>query len=120
MKTENLLCTFQGAAAIDLPTVDKRLKKPKSHEIRNLESFCRIMSNYGFSYKDYDSYFVSYSIKQIGKEFDLLRFGDELILNIELKSELKIANMLEKSENRWRLITTILSFYQKFFIWCLI
>lgn len=29
MKTENLLCTFQGAAAIDLPTVDKRLKKTK-------------------------------------------------------------------------------------------
>lgn len=34
MKTENLLCAFQGAAAIDLPTVDKRLKKLKSNEIR--------------------------------------------------------------------------------------
>lgn len=34
MKTENLLCAFQGAAAVDLPTVDKRLKKRKSHEIR--------------------------------------------------------------------------------------
>ena len=95
MKPENLLCTFQGAAAIDLPTVAAHLKKLKSHEIRNLESFCRIMSNYDFSYKDYDGYFVSYSIKQIGKEFDLLRFGDDLILNIELKSELKIVDKLE-------------------------
>lgn len=34
MKTENLLCAFQGAAAIDLPTVDKRLKKLRSNEIR--------------------------------------------------------------------------------------
>lgn len=96
MKTENLLCTYQGAAAVDLPTVDKKLKKLKTHEIRNLESFCRIMSKYGFTHKDYDGYFVSYSIKQIGKEFDLLRFGDEEILNIELKSELKKANKNEK------------------------
>ena len=113
MKTENLLCTFQGAAAIDLPTVDKRLKKLKSHEIRNLESFCRIMSNYGFSYKDYDGYFVSYSIKQIGKEFDLLRFGDELILNIELKSELKIANKLEKIRKQMEINHYYLKFLGK-------
>ena len=113
MKTENLLCTFQGAAAIDLPTVDKRLKKLKSHEIRNLESFCRIMSNYGFSYKDYDGYFVSYSIKQIGKEFDLLRFGDDLILNIELKSELKIANKLEKIRKQMEINHYYLKFLGK-------
>ena len=54
MKTENLLCTFQGASAIDSPAVDKRLKKLKTHEIRNLTSFCRIMSTHGFSYRDYD------------------------------------------------------------------
>ena len=90
-------------------------KKLKSHEIRNLESFCRIMSNYGFSYKDYDSYFVSYSIKQIGKEFDLLRFGDELILNIELKSELKIANKLEKIRKQMEVNHYYLKFLPKFF-----
>lgn len=113
MKTENLLCTFQGAAAIDLPTVDKYLKKLKSHEIRNLESFCRIMSSYSFSYKDYDGYFVSYSIKQIGKEFDLLRFGDDLILNIELKSELKIANKLEKIRKQMEINHYYLKFLGK-------
>jgi hypothetical protein len=113
MKTENLICTFQGAAAIDLPTVDKRFKKLKSHEIRNLETFCRIMGNYGFSYENYDGFFVSYSIKQIGKEFDLLRFGDELILNVEIKSELKVANKLEKIRKQMEINHYYLKFLGK-------
>lgn len=113
MKTENLLCVYQGAAAIDLPTVDKQLKKLKSHEIRNLELFCIIMSKYGFSYEDFDGYFVSYSIKQIGKEFDLLRFGDETILNIEIKSELKVANKLDKIRKQMEINHYYLKFLGK-------
>lgn len=113
MKTENLLCTFQGAAAIDLPTVDKRLKKLKSHEIRNLQSFCVIMSKNGLTYGDFDGYFVSYSIKQIGKEFDLLRFGDDTILNIEIKSELKVANKLEKIRKQMEINHYYLKFLGK-------
>lgn len=113
MKTENLLCTFQGASAIDSPAVDKRLKKLKTHEIRNLTSFCRIMSTHGFSYRDYDGYFVSYSIRQIGKEFDLLRFGDESILNIELKSDLKIANKLDKIRKQMEINYYYLKFLGK-------
>lgn len=35
----------------------------------------------------YNDFWVSYSIPQIGKELDLLRFTDDDILNIELKSE---------------------------------
>ncbi len=34
-----------------------------------------------------ERFYVSYSINQIGKEFDLLRFGDNNIINIELKRE---------------------------------
>lgn len=34
-----------------------------------------------------DGYYLGYSIPQIGKEFDLLRFGDNNIINIEIKSE---------------------------------
>lgn len=33
-----------------------------------------------------DGYFVGYSIPQIGKEFDLLRFGEDTVINIELKT----------------------------------
>lgn len=113
MKTENLLCVYQGAAAIDSPTVDKKLKKLRSHEIRNLELFCIIMSQYGFSYGDFDGYFVSYSIKQIGKEFDLLRFGDEIILNIEIKSELKVANKFDKIRKQMEINHYYLKFLGK-------
>ena len=50
------------------------------------------MRSCGCNPSTFDGYFVGYSIGQIGKEFDLLRFGDESIINIELKSELKVAN----------------------------
>jgi hypothetical protein len=35
-----------------------------------------------------DGYFVGYSIPQLGNEFDLLRFGENVVVNIELKNEL--------------------------------
>lgn len=34
----------------------------------------------------FDAFYVGYKIPQIGKEFDLLRFGKNFIVNIELKS----------------------------------
>lgn len=34
-------------------------------------------------------FYVGYSIPQINKEFDLLKFGEKFILNIEIKSKLK-------------------------------
>lgn len=34
-----------------------------------------------------DNFHIGYKIPQIGKEFDLLRFGKDSILNVELKSE---------------------------------
>lgn len=36
---------------------------------------------------DLTDFFIGYKIPQIGKEFDLLRFGQASILNIEIKSE---------------------------------
>ncbi|OAQ13749.1 hypothetical protein F480_04795 [Bibersteinia trehalosi Y31] len=41
------------------------------------------------SYK-YDSFYIGYKIPQIGKEFDLLKFGKNHNINIELKSELDL------------------------------
>jgi hypothetical protein len=34
-----------------------------------------------------DNFYIGYKIPQIGKEFDLLKFGKDSIINIELKSE---------------------------------
>lgn len=36
--------------------------------------------------KIFDNFYLGYQIPQIGKEFDLLRFSDDTIINIELKS----------------------------------
>lgn len=44
----------------------------------------------------FDSFHIGYKIPQIGKEFDLLRFGKESIVNIELKSECAEEKVLEQ------------------------
>ena len=98
MKPQNLLSVFQGALALEeqIPPVDKKLKTLKPHEVRNLNSFCDRMKEEKCAVSHFDGFFVGYSIAQIGKEFDLLRFGDDYILNIEIKSEIKTANKTQK------------------------
>lgn len=93
MKPRNLISAYQGAAALECADVDveKRMIDLKKHEIRNTESFCKLMIANGCTMNDFDGFFVSYTINQISKEFDLLRFGTAGILNIELKSELKMS-----------------------------
>lgn len=104
MKPKNLISVYQGALALDTPGLEagKEYKLLKKHEIRNLRSFCDIVAAFGCDISDFDGYFVGYSIKQIGKEFDLLRFGDNAVLNIEIKSELKAANKLTKILNQMK------------------
>ena len=49
----------------------------------------------------FDRFFIGFKIPQIGKEFDLLRFDDDSIINIELKTENtkeKIKEQLEKNK----------------------
>ena len=94
MKPRNLISVFQGDAVVETTgiNIDKRFIALKKHEIRNVRSFCAIMASEGCGIGHFDGFFVSYTIAQIGKEIDLLRFGSEYILNIEVKSELKIAN----------------------------
>ena len=104
MKPKNLISVYQGALALDTLglEVGKEYKILKKHEIRNLRLFCDIVAAAGCDISDFDGYFVGYSINQIGKEFDLLRFGDDKLLNIEIKSELKVANKLSKILNQMK------------------
>ncbi len=46
--------------------------------------------------KKYNGFYLGYKIPQIGKEFDLLRFDDENVLNIEYKREVSDINKIEK------------------------
>ena len=55
----------------------------------------------------FNDFHISYSIPQIGKEFDLLRITEKNILNIELKSEFtsKIKNQLLKNRYYLKFLT---------------
>ena len=88
MRTKNLISVFQGAYALEAKhsAETKELKILKPHEIRNLEKLCSVLKSGGCGISDLDGYFVGYTIPQISKEFDLLRFGEESVINIEIKS----------------------------------
>lgn len=92
----------------------------------NKDLFQKLMNNYGIvvfdmkGIKDYEldgvealveniirtkkdisivnHYYLGYSIPQIGKEFDLLRFGNNSIINIEIKRESTIDKILKQQE----------------------
>ena len=51
-----------------------------------------------------DGYYLGFSIPQIGKEFDLLRFGEDNIINIEIKSKSSIEKIQKQQiRNRYYL-----------------
>lgn len=55
----------------------------------------------------FNDYLVGYKIKQIGKEFDLLRVGDDSIVNIELKSQLNIDDIKEQCQKNYYYLSSI-------------
>lgn len=90
MKSLNLLSISHGIDAINnLEGKDLSVPTPlKKHEAESLVDFCSKIKSINNCMALFENYFISYSIPQIGKEFDLLRFGENYIINIELKSEL--------------------------------
>lgn len=88
-KPINLLSLVQAKESLS-DTVFENLKKHhcfdlKTDEISDLASLIKILIKDGCSIGDLDNFVVGYKIPQISKEFDLLRFGSECIINIELK-----------------------------------
>lgn len=57
----------------------------KNAEIEDLGSLVEVLCAVERNIQILDKFYVGYKIPQIGKEFDLLRFGKECIINIELK-----------------------------------
>lgn len=89
MKPTNLISAYQGMQAILASDAPNHLKKPiKKREVRSLEQLCNLLISNKATFQDFDGFFVNYTIRQISKEFDLLRFGEDAIIDIELKSEL--------------------------------
>ena len=75
----------------------------KEHEFGSLRRLVDILQEKGVTIAQLDGFFYSYTIRQIGKEFDLLKIDDpNRVLNIELKSmsvtEEKIERQLLKNK----------------------
>lgn len=64
-----------------------QITEVKVHEIQSLRLLADKLSALGVSIKQMDGFFFGYVIPQISKEFDLLKFTNTCILDIELKSQ---------------------------------
>ncbi|ULQ20851.1 hypothetical protein JFN84_15290 [Enterobacter hormaechei subsp. xiangfangensis] len=57
----------------------------KPAELADLKSLVDSIYPFSENLKVFNEFYVGYKIPQIGKEFDLLRFGKSSIINIEIK-----------------------------------
>ena len=104
MKEINLLSVVQAYNNTDESLLQKYFKyfdiSPKMEELKDLDSLIRFIQKENNSIELLDKFFFGYTIPQISKEFDLLRFGDNYIINIELKrtsTKEKIVKQLKRN-----------------------
>lgn len=87
MKSFNLASLIQSKRGLEKDVFESYLKllnaKFKPIELECLEKLYDEFSKIA----DLNNFYMGYVIPQIGKEFDLLRFGKEYLINIELKSD---------------------------------
>lgn len=76
----------------------------KEYELDGLEMLIRELLKINQDDSILTHYFLGYSIPQIGKEFDLLRFGTDTIVNIEIKTDSSCEKVLrQQKRNRYYL-----------------
>ena len=60
----------------------------KVQEFAAIKTLVDLLLDINIEIKNFENFFASFTIEQIGKEFDLIKLDkDKLVLNIELKSE---------------------------------
>lgn len=79
------------------------VQKVREHEFKSLIRLVQILRTKRVAIRELEGFYYSYVIKQIGKEFDLLKINkDDRVLNIELKSdsvsEEKMERQLKKNK----------------------
>ena len=91
MKEVNLISLVQAFKGLEKPICESYFRLfnvfPKEIELIDLDLFIEQLQQINPDISIFDNYFIGYTIPQISKEFDLLRFGDDCVINIELKSE---------------------------------
>ncbi len=95
MKPTNLISAFQGVQAY-YETRESKDNVYLPYQMKNEEAVIlgelyNHLKEYDSKFDIYDGYYIGYTISQISKEFDLLRFCKDMIVNIELKQELNLS-----------------------------
>ncbi|KGY07044.1 DNA/RNA helicase domain-containing protein [Vibrio sinaloensis] len=103
MKSINILSLVQANASLDHTHFDDLVSFHKiginDGEMEDLKQLVETVWGGLENPIHLNNFFVGYTIPQIGKEFDLLRFSDDLVVNIELKRE-STAEKIEKQLRR--------------------
>lgn len=123
MQPTNIMSAYQSYAAYINGTIEadatiKNYFPLKKVEAKTLFKFYQTLKNLDCEFKLFDGYYIGYTIKQISKEFDLLRFGNKTVINIELKSHLdenrkinKITEQMHKNYYYLKFLCMTVSIY---------
>ncbi len=91
MKSINLLSLAQAHDSLGLSEYSSFIEHYgidiNNHEVGDLKVLINEMFALLSFVNIFNDFYVGYKIQHISKEFDLLRFGDNFIVNIEIKSE---------------------------------
>ena len=91
MKAINLISLLNAKKDLDDLNFKKYIEKSginphiREYELEDLESLVEQFSEKTMHSYIFNSFYVGFEIHQIGKEFDLLRIGENSVVNIELK-----------------------------------
>lgn len=75
---------------------EKKEQEKKEQELNDIKSLIDMLKSVPIKSIIFDSYYYGFKINQIGKEFDLLRFGINYVVNIELKSRSTIEKIKDQ------------------------
>lgn len=108
MKNINLLSVIEAYRKLKVELFQKlmnsngisvdKMKGIKDYELDGIEALVNNMLKTKDDISIVDNYYLGYSIPQIGKEFDLLRFGNDYVINIEIKTESTIEKIHKQQE----------------------
>lgn len=110
MKEIELLSTAQAYQNLSAELAKEYLEyfggQYKPDELRDLSILVTELRKLSVPKIIFDHFYYGYQIPQISSEFDLLRFGEEMVINIELKSESTLDKILKQLErNRYYLVS---------------
>lgn len=90
----------------------KGIIKFRKHEFETEKAFCNKLYDERSDLSVFDNFYHSFELPQIGKEMDLLRISDSIIINIELKSNIEEVSETERI-NQLKKNKYFLSFLEK-------